>query len=233
MAQLNPKISSNAGENALASNKWLFLLLALTVTATAWTALHDDSENANAEIELQQISTKKQSILKPAASISIADQDSTVDQTSAPEETASINKPSNQASNQATLIPWQQLKREPTKTAAYDLFKVHSWLVVPPVKKVKPLPPPPPTAPPVPFTYTGKLDNTPTGTQIFLMANNRLYTATKGAKINPQWRFDSEEGELLRFTYLPFNLQQTLSKFAKPAVEQPVAVIPETTAVIN
>ena len=229
MAKLNPKMGFNTGENALASNKWLFALLTLTVTATAWTALHDESDKANVEIELQQISTKKQSISKPTSPISTADQDSKVDHILAPNQAATVIS----SSSQAALIPWQQLKREPIKTAAYDLFKVHSWLVVPPVKKVKPLPPPPPTAPPVPFTYMGKLDSTPTGTQIFLMANNLLYTTTKGAKINQQWRFDSEEGELLRFTYLPLSLQQTLSKFAKPSIEQPVAVIPETTAVIN
>ena len=229
MAKINTKIGSNAGENALASNKWLFLLLALTVIATAWTALQGDSDNANAEIELQPISPKKQSILKLTAPISIVDQGSKIDQTLAPEQAALVTYPS----NQTALIPWQQLKREPIKTATHDLFKVHSWLVLPPVKKVKPMPPPPPTAPPVPFIYMGKLDNTPTGTQVFLMANNLLYTTIKGAKINQQWRFDGEEGELLRFTYLPLSLQQTLSKFAKPAIEQPVAVIPETTAVIN
>ena len=60
------------------------------------------------------------------------------------------------------------------------------------------------------------------------MANNKLYTVVKGEKIDQQWRFDNEEGELLRLTYLPLSLQQTLSKFAKPAVIQP-----ETTAEIN
>ena len=223
MAKINLNLNQNSAVNAKASNKWLMALLLLTVMATAWTALHEGSDKANTEIELQRSSNSKPSPLKPSSPIS------KINQVLALEQIAPIDK----LGNKDGLIPWQQLKREPTKTAAYDLFKVHSWLVVPPVKKVKPLPPPPPTAPPVPFTYTGKLDNTPTGTQIFLMANNRLYTATKGAKINPLWRFDSEEGELLRFTYLPFNLQQTLSKFAKPAVEQPVAVIPETTAVIN
>ena len=207
-----------AGAKAQTSSKWLIALLLVTVIATAWTALHEGSDKANTEIELHRSSNSKPSTLKPSTPIS------KINQVLALEQTVPIDK----VVNKDALIPWQQLKREPTKIAAYDLFKVHSWLVVPPVKKVKPLPPPPPTAPPVPFTYTGKLDNTPTGTQIFLMANNKLYTVVKGQKIDGQWRFDNEEGELLRLTYLPLSLQQTLSKFAKPAVAQA-----DATAEIN
>ena len=215
---MSPKFNQSNAVTAQTSNKWLMALLLLTVIATAWTALHGDSDKANTDIALQHISSSKQQSVKPNAAIS------KINQVLALEQTAPIDK---LATNSA-LIPWQKLKREPNKTAAYDLFKVHSWLVVPPIKKVKPAPAPPPVAPPAPFTYMGKLDNTPTGTQIFLMANNKLYTVVKGEKINQQWRFDNEEGELLRLTYLPLSLQQTLSKFAKPALVQS-----ETTAEIN
>ena len=194
-------------------NKWLILLLLLTAIATAWTALYKENDNANSDIELQHTSRNQQQTIKPSAPIPKANQVLVQPQT---------------ASNNSALIPWQKLKREPSKTGAYDLFKVHSWLVIPPIKKVKPVPLPPPIAPPAPFIYLGKLDNTLTGTQIFLMANNKLYTVVKGEKIDQQWRFDNEEGELLRLTYLPLSLQQTLSKFAKPA-----AVQAETTAEIN
>ena len=196
--------------NAQTSNKWLMALLLLSVIATAWTALHEDSDKANTEIVLQHTSRNPQQTIKPSAPIAKVNQVLVQQQT---------------ASNNSALIPWQKLKREPNKTAAYDLFKVHSWLVIPPIKKVKPVPPPPPVAPPAPFTYMGKLDNTLTGTQIFLMANNKLYTVIKGEKIDQQWRFDNEEGELLRLTYLPLSLQQTLSKFAKPAVIQPETTV--------
>lgn len=211
-------MNQSSGVNAQSSNKWLIVLLLLTVIATAWTALHEDSDQANTALVLQHISSNKQQSVKPNAAIT------KVNQVLALKQTAPIDKPG----NKNALIPWQKLKRESNKTAAYDLFKVHSWLVVPPIKKVKPVPPPPPVAPPAPFIYLGKLDNTPTGTQIFLMANNKLYTVVKGEKIDQQWRFDTEEGALLRLTYLPLSLQQTLSKFAKPA-----AVQPETTAEIN
>ena len=211
-------MSQTSAVNAKASNKWLIGLLLLTVIATAWTALYEDSDKANTEIVLQHISNNKQPLFKPSTPIS------KINQVLALEQTAPIDK----LGSKDGLVPWQKLKREPSKTATYDLFKLHSWLVIPPIKKVKPVPPPPPVAPPAPFTYMGKLDNTPKGTQIFLMANNKLYTVVKGEKIDQQWRFDNEEGELLRLTYLPLSLQQTLSKFAKSA-----AVQAEATAEIN
>ena len=210
MAKINPKMNQSTAINEQTTNKWLIVLLLLTVIATAWTALHEDSDKPNAEIVLQHISSNKP-FSKPSASIS------TVNQVLAPEQVTPVNK----LDNKSELIPWQKLKREPTKTVTYDLFKVHSWLVIPPIKKVKPVPPPAPVAPPAPFTYMGKLVNTPTGTQIFLMANNKLFTVIKGEKIDQQWRFDNEEVEFLRLTYLPLSLQQTLFKFAKPVVVQP------------
>ena len=208
-----------AGAKAQTSSKWLIALLLVTVIATAWTAFNENSDKANTEIVLQHVSSNKQSPLKPTTTPI-----SKINQVLALEQTVPIDK----VVNKDALIPWQKLKREPNKAAADDLFKVHSWIVVPPVKKVKPVPPPPPVAPPAPFTYLGKLEHTPTGTQIFLIANNKLYTVVNGAKIDGQWRFDNEAGELLRLTYLPLSLPQTLSKFAKPAVTQP-----ETTAEIN
>jgi hypothetical protein len=95
---------------------------------------------------------------------------------------------------------------------AVDLFKVQSWEVI---KKVKPAPPPPPMAPPAPFVYMGKLEDTPKGTQLFLLANNRVITVIKGEKIDTLWRVDSEDANSIRLTYLPLNLPQTLTKNAK------------------
>jgi hypothetical protein len=213
------KVTQIAAIKAQPMNKWLLVLLLLTVVATAWTALRDDGDNVSAEIELQRDSSNSQQSSQLSAPITKVNQDLVQ------EKIVSSNAA---LSNNSELIPWQKLKREPSKVAAYDLFKVHSWLVVLPVKKVKAAPPPPPVAPPVPFIYIGKLDNTPTGTQIFLMANNKLYTVVKGENIDQQWRLDAEEGELLHLTYLPLSLQQTLSKFAQPAVVQP-----DTTADIN
>ncbi|MFM9835269.1 MAG: hypothetical protein ACKVOA_04125, partial [Methylophilaceae bacterium] len=42
--------------------------------------------------------------------------------------------------------------------------------------------------------------------------NNVLYTVKKGDNVTPQWRLDAENGGILRFTYIPLNLPQTLLK---------------------
>ena len=110
------------------------------------------------------------------------------------------------------IIPWQKLQRQPLSNKVNDIFKVHSWLVVPKVVKTKAPPPPPPVAPPAPFNYLGKLEGSPKGTQVFLMSNGVLISVVKGEKINQQWRLDSQDETSLRLTYLPLNQSQILSK---------------------
>jgi len=191
-------------------NKGLLSLLFITVALTLWTLLHNGK-------------------IKEEDTVELADR----------EPSAHFKKQTVQngimQANQATIsatqngtIPLQKLKREPQSSKVYNLFKVHSWVVVPPTKKVKPAPPPPPVAPPAPFTYLGKLENSPKGTLIFLMANNKLYSVIKGEKIDQQWRLDAEETNTLRLTYIPLNLTQTLSKLARQVVAVPV-----TTAEMN
>ena len=116
---------------------------------------------------------------------------------------------------QDSLIPWQKLERAPLSGQPHDLFKVHSWLVRAPVTKAKPQLASAPVAPPAPFTYVGKLDDSPTGTQFFLMENGRLFSVLKGEKIDAQWRLDNEDANSLHLTFLPLNLSQTLTKASK------------------
>lgn len=188
----------NSQDNAKPS-KGLLALLAIAVLLTLWTFMQSDDAETTDVIELadEPVSTNIKTSTSPDA----------VAQLSQTEE-------SSIAGNAIALNSW---KREPLAAKPYNLFKVHSWLVVPPVKKVKPEPPPPPVAPPAPFTYMGKLEDTPKNTQIFLVANGKLYTTRAGEKIDQQWRLDAEEANSLRLTYLPLNLPQVLSKSARPA----------------
>jgi len=100
-----------------------------------------------------------------------------------------------------------------------DLFRSHAWYVPPPPPKAtatafeKPVP----VAPPVPFGYMGKLENTPQGTLIFLSANNKVVTVVAGQQVDTAWRLDKEDANALQFTYLPLDLPKTLSKSAKVA----------------
>ncbi|MDP2071310.1 hypothetical protein [Methylotenera sp.] len=195
-------------DNTKSSNKWLYIVLLITLGSVAWTAMHSDdaNEEINVELEVNQSSAEnKQSLARNSGS-------------------GRLNQPSAaknvQASfNQSSLIPWERLKREPEENKPHDVFKVHSWVVVPPVKKaLPPPPPPPPEAPPAPFIYMGKLENSPKGTLVFLMESNKLYSVVMGEKINQQWRLDSEDAGTLRLTYMPLDLKQVLSKTAKQVV---------------
>jgi hypothetical protein len=70
----------------------------------------------------------------------------------------------------------------------------------------------------------GKLENSPKGTQVFLMENNKLFSVLMGEKINAQWRLDSEDASSIRLTFIPLELKQVLSKSAKQVVQTAVEV---------
>ena len=207
-------VNTASSADSKSSNKLLMIVALITVIATAWTALQgeDAVDGATDELLTANTSTKTIAVAEP-------------NKPQHAKKLAANDLPKNQP-----LIPWQNMKREPFADKPYDLFKAHSWLVIPPVKKMKPLPPPPPVAPPAPFTYIGKLEDSPKGTQVFLMANGKLYLAVKGEKINQQWGFDAEDANALRLTYLPLNLAQTLSKSAKSVeLASTVLAAPELT----
>ncbi len=119
------------------------------------------------------------------------------------------------ALNWGALTGRTRLVQEPDHQSA-DLFKPHDWYVV--SKPTGPPPPPPkPVAPEAPFTYLGKLEDTPQGTKFFLTENNKVYAVGIGQNIENIWRVDAEDATTLNLTYLPLGLPQTLPKGARPA----------------
>lgn len=97
-----------------------------------------------------------------------------------------------------------------------DLFKSHDWYVASKALE-PPAPPPPPAAPNPPFSYLGKLENTPKGTTFFLSENNKVYAVVAGDNIDNVWRLDVETATSLTLTYLPLGQQQTLAKTSAPS----------------
>lgn len=183
------------------SGQRLYWMILLAVILTLWVLLKEDAQDDDT-IELAQSASNSQ----PSA------QKRT--------ETNQQHNPSSRANaqhavNKRGAIAWQKLQRTSLPNQPQNVFKVHAWLVTPPPDKTARLPPPPPEAPPAPFTYVGKLENTPQGTQVFLMRNTHLFTVTKSQHIDAQWRLDAEELNSIRLTYLPLNLPQVLSKMAK------------------
>lgn len=205
-------ITKIGNDKAKTSNKWLYIILFITLVFTAWTALQNDDakDEINNELEVKKTSANDNQTSKHKFSQSKQDQSLA----SKKVENSLVNSP----------IPWQKLKREHIDNKPTDVFKVHSWVVVPPVRKPPPAPPPPPKAPPAPFTYVGKLENSPKGTQIFLIENNKLLSVVMGEKINAQWRLDSDDISSIRLTFLPLDLKQVLSKPAKQVMPTAIEV---------
>lgn len=87
------------------------------------------------------------------------------------------------------------------KEEVIDLFPRQTWYVPPP--------PPPPTAPPLPFTYLGKVVD---GNEmvVFVSLAERNFAVHKGEVINGNYRIDDIAPPTMTVTYLPLNQKQTL-----------------------
>jgi len=112
----------------------------------------------------------------------------------------------------------KHLAPEDSSVKPQDLFNGHAWYIPPPPPKpvVVQVEVPIPTAPPVPFFYMGKLEQTAQAPQVFLTANNKVLSVTVGKNVDTLWRLDKEEANTLSFTYLPLGLTKVLSKAVRP-----------------
>jgi hypothetical protein len=91
-----------------------------------------------------------------------------------------------------------------------DLFASKSWYVPPP-----PPPPPKPTAPPVPFTFIGRLIEGGR-TAVFVSVGDRNQVLRVGDVVDSTWRVDAIETTRMKLTYLPLNQDQYLALGAAP-----------------
>ena len=73
-----------------------------------------------------------------------------------------------------------------------------------------PAPPPRPVAPPLPYTYMGRIREQGQ-LSVFLTRNGKPYIARPGAVLDGQYRVDAIDPPLLEFTYLPLAQKQTLN----------------------
>lgn len=187
------------------SNIWLWLVLAATLSLTAWTALQGDKTEGDDLIEpVKHQATQKTSVFNPRQAVTAE---------SAAKPIAKEDAEQSTGSSALNLSSTTAQSRDKLQAPPKDLFAVHSWM--PPPPKVKPAPPPAPVAPPSPFTFVGKLENSPQGDLIFLLVNNKLHSVKCGEKIDGFWRLDKEDNANLYMTYLPLNLPQTQSKQQK------------------
>ena len=93
-------------------------------------------------------------------------------------------------------------------------------------KSVPPAPPPPPQAPPLPFTYLGKLVEEGE-TIVFLTKQDRNYILHRGDTLDGVYGVETIEEERLVLNYLPLGIRQTLSFSAVGAL--PTSPAPTAT----
>jgi hypothetical protein len=129
--------------------------------------------------------------------------------------TASANPPSALPAA-STSLDWKALAGrtlpvDGETTHSEDLFKSHDWYAA--SKALEPAAPPSaPVAPAPPFSYMGKLENSPKGTTFFLSGNNKVYAIAAGQNIDDAWRLDAETATSLSLTYLPLGQSRALAK---------------------
>ncbi|SFU62271.1 hypothetical protein SAMN05216350_103193 [Polaromonas sp. YR568] len=91
-----------------------------------------------------------------------------------------------------------------------DAFAGRSWVAPPP--PAAEAPPAAPSAPPLPFTYIGKMQQGETGpVTIHLMQGEQSYSVKKGDVIDKTYRVESIDTAHIVLTYLPLAIKQTLT----------------------
>lgn len=90
------------------------------------------------------------------------------------------------------------------------LFRSKSWYVAPPPPPVSVAPAPAPTAPPLPFTYIGRMVDEGV-VVVFLSGNGRQYTVKAGDVLDNTYRVETIGDNDAVLTYLPLDIKQTLT----------------------
>jgi hypothetical protein len=175
-------------------NPLLWFFLVSTIGLTLWTNLTGKDSDENEDD------------LLPTEIIKVSQSTKPIEKSLLKNESVSNTVLPNYANNSWFVVP-----RSTNFKTTKALFKFHTWEIKQPVVKMAPPPPPPPEAPPVPFTYIGKIAQTDS-VQIFLMQNDTVFTVNVGESPNAQWRLDAENELTLSFTYLPLNLVNVISK---------------------
>jgi hypothetical protein len=116
-----------------------------------------------------------------------------------------------------TRLDIDALHRDGLERQKGDPFLRKSWYVAPPpappppVVYVAPPEPPPPSAPPLPFSYMGRLLEEPSQHPVyFLVRGDKLYTVAAGDLIEGTYRLEGVESGQLALTYLPLNVRQLM-----------------------
>jgi hypothetical protein len=113
----------------------------------------------------------------------------------------------------AESLDLERLAARKGSAPAGDPFRALSWQSMAQEEARRnappPPPPPPPQAPPLPFTYMGKLIEDGR-TVVFLTRGEHNYVVRQGDTIDRTYRVDAVAEDSLSFTYLPLKQKQQL-----------------------
>lgn len=97
-------------------------------------------------------------------------------------------------------------KRSANASRKANPFPAKSWYVPPPPPP--PAPPPPPTAPPLPYTYVGKILEPQGKLTIFIARGETMHMVKPGETLDGIYSVDTIDNGRLTLTYLPLNIKQ-------------------------
>jgi len=164
-------------------------------------------------------------------------QDPADPRTAAPGKAGEAAKPAREApasgSGATDALPELRLDRLVTRTPAApggDPFQARSWAPAPdPEAAARPRPPPRPQAPPLPFTYMGKMVDGNT-IVVFLANEDRNFIARVGETLDGTYRVERIADNELVVTYLPLKIKQTLPLGGEPGAAPAPGAKPQSRA---
>jgi hypothetical protein len=132
--------------------------------------------------------------------------------TSQPAVVALADAQGNQPAPSETLpdLDLQRLNRVRTGDEITDLFAPRKTTLPAAAVVSQPPPPPAPSAPPLPFTYLGKLIDGDK-LEVFVAHEGEHYSLEKGQTLNGEYRVESVTAHAVSFIYLPLGIRQKLS----------------------
>lgn len=118
-------------------------------------------------------------------------------------------KPVKERADEQVGVPLDRLQRVTMTVSEANPFNAKSWYVPPPPPP--PAPPPKPTAPPLPFTYVGKLTE-PDGTWlVYLAKGHESFIVKKGETFDgASYKLEGIENGNLVIQYLPIPTRHLL-----------------------
>jgi hypothetical protein len=129
-------------------------------------------------------------------------------------EPAARIKPLVTATTQTTAVGTSRKSQETSPRLALanaNLFPKQTWFIPPPppTPPPPPPPPPPPQAPPLPFSYMGRWQES--GETTYYLARGAMPVSVRaGQVLDGTWRLEPVTGSMLNFTYLPLNQTRSL-----------------------